>query len=198
MAEKDSTIQNENNDNISESTEMNINADENMPVQNEELVNESAGNGEQTETDKIKAELEEQKDKYLRLYADFENFKRRTAKERIEYMQTAGKEVITSLLDILDDADRAEKGVDPIINAETESALSGIKLVFQKLRQNLESKGLKAMVSVGESFDVDKHEAIAEIPAPAPDLEGKIIDEVTKGYTLNDKIIRFAKVVVAK
>ena len=196
MAEKDSTIQNENNDNISESTEMNINADENMPVQNEELVNESAAT--QSETDKLKAELEEQKDKYLRLYADFENFKRRNAKERIEYMQTAGKEVITGLLDILDDADRAEKGVEPLFNADTESALSGIKLVFQKLRQNLEAKGLKSMVSVGEAFDVDKHEAIAEIPAPAPDLEGKIIDEVTKGYTLNDKIIRFAKVVVAK
>ena len=147
-------------------------------------------------TDKLQAEIAEQKDKYIRLFAEFDNFKRRSAKERIELMQTAGKEVITSLLDVLDDCDRAEKQIQS--SNDIEQIKQGVGLVFNKLRTTLQARGLKVMDTINTDFDVEKHEAITEIPAPTPDLSGKVIDEVQKGYYLNDKIIRFAKVVVGK
>ena len=148
-----------------------------------------------SELDTLKLELVDQKDKYLRLMAEFENFRRRTAKERIELIQTASKEVIVSFLDVLDDCDRAEKQ----LNSSDDIALQkeGIQLVFNKVRAIMQSKGLKAMESVNATFDVELHEAITEIPVP-DDMKGKVVDEVTKGYLLNDKIIRFAKVVVGK
>ncbi len=149
-----------------------------------------------SELDQLKADLADQKDKYLRLMAEFENFKRRTAKERIDLIQTAGKDVIVSLLDVMDDCDRAEKqlnGTDDIA-AQKE----GIQLVFNKIRATLQAKGLKAMESIDQAFDVELHEAITEVPVPDESKKGKVIDEVTKGYYLNDKIIRFAKVVVGK
>ena len=149
-----------------------------------------------SELDTLKLELVDQKDKYLRLMAEFENFRRRTAKERIELIQTASKEVIVSFLDVLDDCDRAEKQ----INSSDDIALQkeGIQLVFNKVRSTLNAKGVVAMVSVNETFDVDKHEAITEVPVPNDKMKGKIVDEIAKGYLLNDKIIRFAKVVVGK
>ena len=147
-------------------------------------------------TDKLQAEIAEQKDKYIRLFAEFDNFKRRSAKERIELMQTAGKEVITSLLDVLDDCDRAEKQIQS--SNDIEQIKQGVGLVFNKLRTTLQARGLKVMDTINTDFDVEKHEAITEIPAPTPDLSSKVIDEVQKGYYLNDKIIRFAKVVVGK
>jgi len=146
--------------------------------------------------EKLQAELDEQKDKYIRLFAEFDNFKRRNAKERVELVQTAGKEVITSLLDVMDDCDRAEKQIQS--GGDLQQIREGIQLVFGKLRNNLQSKGLKAMESINSDFDVEKHEAISQVPAPTPDLVGKVVDEVQKGYYLNDKIIRFAKVVVGK
>ncbi|MBY0346646.1 MAG: nucleotide exchange factor GrpE [Hydrotalea flava] len=151
---------------------------------------------EQGEIEKLEAEIQEQKDKYLRLLAEFENFKRRTAKERLELQQTAGKEVIVSLLDVLDDCDRAEKQ----LNSTDDIALQkeGIQLVFNKLRNVLQNKGLKVMDSMQTDFDIEKHEAITEIPAPNESLKGKVLDEVQKGYYLNDKLIRFAKVIVGK
>lgn len=151
---------------------------------------------EENELVKLKAEVQEQKDKYLRLFAEFDNYKRRTAKERIELVQTAGKEVITSMLDVLDDCDRAEKQLQSATNLS--QIKEGVQLVFNKLRTTLQNKGLKAMESIHTEFDVEKHEAITEVPAPTPDLKGKVIDEVTKGYYLNDKLIRFAKVIVGK
>lgn len=153
---------------------------------------------EETENpiEKLTAEITEQKDKYIRLFAEFDNFKRRNAKERIELMQTAGKEVITSLLDVLDDCDRAEKQIQQ--SEDITQMKEGVQLVFNKLRNNLQAKGLKAMESIGTEFDVEKHEAITEIPAPTDELKDKVIDEVQKGYYLNEKIIRFAKVVVGK
>jgi molecular chaperone GrpE len=151
---------------------------------------------EENEMVKLKAEVQEQKDKYLRLFAEFDNFKRRTAKERIELAQTAGKEVITSMLDVLDDCDRAEKQMQT--TADIAQIKEGVQLVFNKLRTTLQNKGLKSMESINTEFDVEKHEAITEIPAPTPDLKGKVVDEVTKGYYLNDKLIRFAKVIVGK
>lgn len=146
--------------------------------------------------EKLQAELSEQKDKYIRLFAEFDNFKRRNAKERIELIQTAGKEVITSLLDVLDDCDRAEKQIQS--SEDLQQIREGIQLVFGKLRNTMQSKGLKPMESIETDFDVEKHEAITEIPAPNPALVDKVVDEVQKGYYLNDKIIRFAKVVVGK
>ena len=146
--------------------------------------------------EKIQAELEEQKDKYIRLFAEFDNYKRRSAKERIELIQTAGKEVITSLLDVLDDSERAEKQLQT--SNDLEQIKKGIELVFGKLRSTLQAKGLKAMESINTDFDVEKHEAITEIPVPTEKLKDKVVDEVQKGYYLNDKIIRFAKVVVGK
>ncbi len=148
------------------------------------------------ELEKLKEEVQAQKDKYLRLFAEFDNFRKRSAREALELRQTAGKEVIISLLDVLDDCDRAEKQLQTAGNID--QVKEGIQLVFSKLRSVLQGKGLKAMVSVHTDFDVEKHEAITEIPAQDPSLKGKVIDEVQKGYYLNDKIIRFAKVVVGK
>jgi molecular chaperone GrpE len=145
--------------------------------------------------EKANIELQEQKDKYLRLLAEFDNYKRRSARERVELSQTAGKEVIISLLDVLDDCDRAEKQLQQENNTKD---MSGVLLVFNKLRNVLQSRGLKAMESLHTEFDVEKQEAISEVPAPSPELRGKVIAEVMKGYYLNDKIIRFAKVIVGK
>ena len=149
-----------------------------------------------SELDQLKADIAEQKDKYLRLMAEFDNYKRRTSKERIELIQTAGKDVIVSLLDVLDDCDRAEKQLSKSddINVQKE----GIQLVFNKIRSTMQSKGLTAMESIGKDFDVELHEAITEVPAPNDKQKGKVIDEIMKGYFLNEKIIRFAKVVVGK
>ncbi len=180
-------------DNNAESTAGDVmNTDEN--VAGTSLLNEEVATENELET--LRAELAEQKDKYLRLFAEFDNYKRRTAKERLELMQTAGREVITSLLDVLDDCERAEK----TMNSTEDVAVvkEGVNLVFQKLRSTLEQKGLKPMQSIGEEFNADLHEAITEIPAPTEDLQGKVVDQVQKGYYLSDKIIRFAKVVVGK
>lgn len=148
------------------------------------------------EVEKLKSEVEELKDKYLRQLAEFENFRKRTARERIEMIQTAGKEVITSLLEVLDDCDRAEKQLQT--SNDTTAIKEGIQLVFNKLRSTLQSKGVKPMQTIGTDFNPDQQEAITEIPAPNEALKGKVIDEVQKGYYMNDKIIRFAKVVVGK
>lgn len=145
---------------------------------------------------KLKQDLEEQKDKYVRLFAEFDNFKRRTSKENIELRQTAGREVITSLLDVLDDMDRAEKQMK---ESDEEKVLKeGILLVFNKFRKILETKGLKAIETLNTDFDVEKDEAVSEIHVDDEKLKGKVVAEVQKGYFLNDKLIRFAKVVVGK
>jgi molecular chaperone GrpE len=151
---------------------------------------------EESVLEKIKEELQEAKDKYLRLAAEFDNFKRRNAKERIELIQTAGRDVITDMLDVLDDFDRAQKQID--IEEDVQQIKEGITLIFNKLRNKLQSRGLRPMESIGTQFNTDLHEAITEIPVASEDLKGKVADEVVKGYYLNDKIIRHAKVVVGK
>ena len=176
---------------IKDFTDIDINSDSDVPG-NSHLSNPESENI----TDKLQAELEELKDKYIRLFAEFDNFKKRNAKERYELMQTAGRDVITSMLDVLDDCDRAEKQMQS--SEDLEQIKQGVALVFNKLRTTLQSKGLKAMDSIATTFDVEKHEAITEIPAPTEELKDKVVDEITKGYYLNDKIIRFAKVVVGK
>ena len=179
------------NETVEMEQEMNVNADENAAGSTHlnEPVNES-------ETDKLQADLAEQKDKYLRLMAEFENYKRRTSKERMELIQTAGKDVIVSMLEVLDDVDRAEKQLQT--NDDIAVQKEGIQLVFNKIRNTLFAKGVKPMDSLNTDFDVERHEAITEIPAPDNKHIGKVLDEVQKGYYLNDKLIRFAKVVVGK
>ncbi len=145
---------------------------------------------------KLRDELEEQKDKYVRLFAEFDNFKRRTSKERLELIQTAGREVIVSLLQVLDDCDRAEMQMQQ--TDDVKQIKEGVQLVFNKLRKTLQTQGLKAMDNLHTDFDVEKHEAITEIPVDDKKLKGKVVDEIEKGYYLNDKLIRFAKVVVGK
>ncbi len=142
----------------------------------------------------LKAELEEANNKYLRLYAEFDNYKRRTSKERIELLQTAGKEVIGDLLPTLDDFDRALKAMD--LSDSVDSIKEGVVLVSKKLKTTLQQKGLKEMESINQPFDAEIHEAITKIPAPTDDLKGKVVDEIEKGYYLNDKVLRYAKVVV--
>ncbi len=149
-----------------------------------------------TEIAELKKQLDEQKDKYLRLFADFDNFKKRNAKERLELILTASKDVIKELLPVIDDFERAIKALEN--NTEAAAAKEGMVLIYNKLTKNLEAKGLKPIEAKGQEFNVELHEAITEIPAPTPDMIGKVIDEIEKGYYLNDKIIRFAKVVVGK
>lgn len=149
-----------------------------------------------SELEVLKKEVEEQKEKFIRLYADFDNFKRRNAKERVELIQTAGRDVIQSLLEVMDDCDRAERQMQK--SDDVAQIREGIQLVFSKLRNTMQSKGVKEMKTIGEEFNADFHEAITEIPVNDDKMKGKVVDEVEKGYTLNDKIIRFAKVVVGK
>ena len=151
---------------------------------------------EESELEELKAELEDQKDKFIRKVAEFDNFRRRSAKEKVELIQTAGKEVITDLLDVLDDCDRAQKQIEK--SEDNKEIKDGVLLVFNKLRNILSAKGLKPMQTIHEEFNPDLHEAITEISAPNDKLKGKILDEVVKGYYLNDKIIRHAKVVIGK
>jgi molecular chaperone GrpE len=174
--------------------------DEAINAQNEaENSTETAPETEEaplSELDQLKVDLADQKDKYLRLMAEFENFRRRTAKERLDLIQTAGKDVIVSMLDVLDDCDRAEKQLNSADDIAVQK--EGIQLVFNKVRSTLQSKGVTAMESLHKDFNVELHEAITEVPVTENKQKGKVVDEITKGYFLNDKIIRFAKVVVGK
>jgi molecular chaperone GrpE len=141
-----------------------------------------------------KTEVAELKDKYLRLYADFENFRRRTAKEKMEMLSVASADVIKAVLPIVDDFERAKVSFDS--STEIEALKEGVDLIYTKLYKALEAKGLKPMQSKGETFDAELHESIAQFPAPSDDLKGKVIDEIEKGYLLNEKVIRYAKVIV--
>ncbi|TAE69054.1 MAG: nucleotide exchange factor GrpE [Bacteroidetes bacterium] len=153
--------------------------------------------------EQLAAELAESKEKYLRLYAEFDNFRRRTAKEKTDLIITAGEKVLVSMLPILDDFERSMKSIQKTIDKEnpTDAEISAVKdgvgLIFNKMLRILEQQGLKAMENtIGQVFDIDKHESITQIPAPSEDMKGKVVDEVEKGYILGEKIVRFTKVVV--
>jgi len=153
-------------------------------------------NGEpgQESASKLEEELTELKDKYLRLYSEFDNYKRRTSKERLDLLKTANQEMVVALLPVVDDFERARQSMQ---NAQdVASVKEGVELIYNKLFSLLQSKGLKPMEAKGATFDADVHEAITQIPAPDESLKGKVIDEVEKGYYLHDKVIRFAKVVI--
>lgn len=192
-------IQNETPDNLTQGNEnqeeilaRELNVDDSVP--GTQHLDDSVE--DDSELEQVKAQLEEAKDKYLRLVAEFDNFRRRTAKERNELTQTAGKEIIQSLLVVLDDTDRATKQMES--SEDLQLIKEGVSLVFNKLKTTLHNKGLKKMESIGQAFDADLHEAITEIPAPGEDMIGKVIDEIEPGYYLGDKLIRHAKVIVGK
>ena len=146
--------------------------------------------------EQLKEELAKEKDKFIRLFAEFENYKRRTSKERIELFKTASEDVMKAMLPVLDDFDRAWLEIS---KTEEKDLLKGVELISNKLRDTLKNKGLEPItVSQGDSFNADNHEAITQIPAPSDDLKGKIIDVVEKGYKLGDKVIRFPKVVIGQ
>lgn len=182
----------ENGQNTEESNlSFDMNIDENVAGSqhlNEPMTDDS-------EVVKLQQEIEKLNDRYLRQAAEFENFKRRNAKERIELIQTAGRDVITDLLEVLDDSERAQKQLEA--SDDSSQIKEGIQLVFTKLRNILTAKGLKPMEVMEKEFNPDLHEAITEIDGGGK-MKGKIVAEIQKGYYLNDKIIRFAKVVVGK
>ncbi len=156
----------------------------------------SAREGQNT-SENEEDELQKANDKYLRLFAEFENYKRRTARERIELIGRSTEELMTAILPVLDDFDRALKSMQDA--KEVSGLVEGVELIHNKLKKTLEQKGLQEMDStVGQPLDTDYHEAITQIPAPEDDLKGKVADEVEKGYLLNDRVIRYAKVVVGQ
>jgi molecular chaperone GrpE len=148
----------------------------------------------QQERETLQKDLEESKDKYIRLYADFENFRKRATKERLELIQSASEDLMKTILPVVDDFERAIRSAE---NTDNVQALTeGIKIIYHKFYKALEQKGLRPMKVNGEAFNMDIHEAITEIPAPAEELRGKVVDEIERGYYLHDKLIRIAKVVV--
>jgi molecular chaperone GrpE len=197
MTEENTTIPNK--DEVEEQKASNqIDTESNLdktPVDNEENISQQVEE-ELSVEEKLSQELETQKDKYLRLFAEFENYKRRTSKERIELFKTAGQEVMQAMLPVLDDFNRASKEV---AKSKDKEVIQGVELIHNKLKDTLKAKGLEEFkVSVGDAFDADLHEAITQIPAPTEDMKGKIIDVIEVGYTLGEKIIRYPKVVTGK
>lgn len=151
---------------------------------------------ERSEVEILKEDVAKEKDKFMRLFAEFENYKKRTSKERIDLFKTAGQELMLALLPVLDDFDRA---YSEISKTDEKDLLKGVELIGNKLRTTLQQKGLSQIeVSTGDQFNADDHEAITQIPAPSEDLKGKIIDVVEKGYKLGDRVIRFPKVVIGQ
>lgn len=179
------------------------NQTKNQPDQQETMTQEEPKESQATdnlssskELESVKNELETEKERYLRLFAEFENYKRRTNKERIELFKTAGQEVMIAMLPVLDDFDRA---LVELQKSEDDSLFQGITLIHNKLKETLKNKGLTAIeIKSGDTFDADQHEAITQAPAPSDKLKGKIMDVVEKGYALGDKIIRYPKVVIGQ
>ena len=166
--------------------------------ENQDVVEENQDVVEENKKEEPSAEelIQVEKDKFLRLFAEFENYKKRTTKERIELFKTAGQELMTALLPIMDDFDR---GLAEIKKAKDKELLKGMQLISDKLKNTLTQKGLTAIdVNAGDTFDAEIHEAITQIPAPSEELKGKVIDCVEKGYKLGDKIIRYPKVVIGQ
>ncbi|WP_374107586.1 nucleotide exchange factor GrpE [Flavobacterium cyclinae] len=169
-----------------------------MENNNTENVSENQGINapEQTIEEQLQEELAKEKDKFLRLFAEFENYKKRTTKERIDLFKTANQEVLQAMLPVLDDFDRAWAQIS---KSQEEALVTGVQLIHDKLKSTLVAKGLEEVeVKTGDAFDADFAEAITQIPAPSDDLKGKIVDVIEKGYKLGDKIIRFPKVVIGQ
>lgn len=174
----------ENTENLDKDTNSEVNQAETASVEQSELSVE----------EQLQEQLAQEKDKFLRLFAEFENYKKRTTKERIDLFKTAGQEVLQAMLPVLDDFDRAW---NQISTSQDEALVKGVELIHEKLKSTLTSKGLELVdIKAGDEFNADYAEAITQIPAPSEDLKGKIVDVIEKGYKLGDKIIRFPKVVI--
>lgn len=195
-SEKASAATDQNAENLTDQEIKNTN-EENSSENAENVTSEekTEANAQEEQLQKVQGELQEAKDKYVRLYADFENFRRRTAKEKIEQVKLANEGLLKDLLPVLDDFERALKSFD---SAEDKEAIrEGVKLIQDKFGKTLQNKGLKPMESsIGKVFDVEEHESIAQVPAQSEDQKGKVIDEIERGYYLHDKVVRFAKVVI--
>ncbi|MBD1396773.1 nucleotide exchange factor GrpE [Pontibacter sp. JH31] len=186
MSEKDIKKEQEN----AELQDNTANTEENNTQEQAEETAEEIGSENKSE-----AELAEMKDKYIRLMAEFENFRRRTAKERMDLLKTANEDLMSELLPVLDDMERARQSMEA--TKDVDAMLQGLELVFHKLKHVTQLKGLKPIsIQAGDDFDSELHEAITQIPAPSEELKGKIVDVIEKGYTLNEKVIRFAKVII--
>ena len=177
----------------SQSNEQPMNAEENVVIDSEESTSSDNVNTENKE-DEWQLKFAEMNDQYLRLWSEFDNYRKRSARERVEFSKTAASDTFTAILPVLDDFDRAAKAME---NADDIAVVKeGMQLIYHKFRNILVSKGLEEMNAQGETFDADFHEAITSIPSPDDSMKGKVVDEVEKGYSLNGKVIRFAKVVV--
>jgi molecular chaperone GrpE len=170
--------------------------DENSEVKENNETLQDKPSDTSDELSNLKKQLEESNDKFLRLYAEFDNYKRRTMKEKAEILQTAGKDVMLALLPVIDDFERAMKASENA--SDLKAYKDGIDLIHNKFNSILQARGLKPVESIGTDFNVDLHEAITNIPAPSEEMKGKVIDETEKGYTLNGHVIRFAKVIVGE
>src|SRR5687768_8347048 len=181
---------------IKEDVEKNTNDNagvENNPTEEIKLENQASQENDGEAVSKLKEELEAAKEKYIRLYSEFENFRKRTAKEKLELIQSANEQLLKTLLPVADDFERAENSFPD----KNDKELAGFFLIHSKFKRVMELYGVKIMdVGQGSDFNPDYHEAISQLEAPVPELKGKIVDVVEKGYTLNDKVIRYAKVVV--
>lgn len=167
--------------------------DETLELEDDDNVEPS---GLETERDALQSQFAEMQDKYLRLAAEFDNYRKRTLREKSELIQTAGESLLKDILPVMDDF---ERGLDLIDKSNDMKAIkTGIGLIYTKLKDFLESNGVREIKAVNESFDADRHEAVTNIPAPSEDMAGKVIDVIQKGYTLHDKIIRYPKVVVGE
>lgn len=164
--------------------------------QQESNENKEQVSKEENTEQQLQLKVDELNDKYVRLYSEFDNYRRRTSKERIDLSKTASAEVLTDLLPVLDDFERAIKSTDE--TQDCEAVKEGVNLIYNKFKGILEKKGVKAIESVGQVFDTDFHEAITYIPATSEDLKNKIVDELEKGYLLGDKVIRYSKVIIGQ
>lgn len=173
-----------------------LNEDQNQSSTKTQEEKETSTTKEEDQIVELEEKLEQEKDRFIRLFAEFENYKKRTSRERLEFFKTAGEDVMLALLPVMDDFERALNGLgkDP-----EDPMFIGVQLIFNKLRDTLKTKGLEAIeVKPGDVFDVDIHEAVTQIPAPDKKLKGKIVDVIERGYRLNDKIIRYPKVVTGE
>ena len=197
MIKKDTAEQSPEEQENQENTE----ASEEQPTPKDEKTKTSKKRKSKTkqleeDLEKAQIDIDEAKDKYLRLFAEFDNYKKRSIKEKLEFMRTASQDTISSILPVVDDFDRAKKSADDDNSVEQFS--EGVNMVYNKLHSVLKNLGVEAMESTGEVFDPELHSAVTEIPAPSEDMKGKVIDTIEKGYLLKEKIIRHAKVVVGK
>lgn len=189
---------NKSQDNLKDQVEEILNDAIDKAEENQDTIENTEGGKDTSDTQQdLREELDKEKDKFLRLFAEFENYKKRTTKERVELFKTAGQDIMLSLLPVLDDFDRA---LTEISKAKDKNLLKGVELIHTKFKDTLKAKGLEEMeVKQGDAFDADLHEAVTQIPAPSDDLKGKIVDVVEKGYRLGgERIIRYPKVVTGK